>query len=58
MRKYEVYLTTGDTNYEFGDHIEIHEEGDYLTIVDEYDHITAMYVLANICGWREVERYD
>ena len=56
MRKYEVYLTTGDTNEEVGDHIEIHKDG-YLTIVDEYDHVTAMYVLANICGWYEVENW-
>lgn len=58
MRKYEVYLTTGETNEEIGDHIEMNETGGYLTIVDEYDHVTAMYVLANICGWYEVERYD
>lgn len=55
MRKYEVYLTTGDTNEEAGDHIELHKDDGYLTIVNEYDHITAMYVLANICGWCEVE---
>lgn len=55
MRKYEVYLTTGETNEEIGDHIELHKDDGYLTIVDEYDHVTAMYVLANICGWVEVK---
>ena len=55
MRKYKVYLTTGNIIEELGDHIEMHEDCGYLTIVNEYDHITAMYVIANICGWREVE---
>lgn len=55
MRKYVVYLATGNTNEDYGDHIEINETGGYLTIVNEYDHIVAMYVIANICGWREVE---
>ena len=52
MRKYKVYLTTGDT-------IEVEAErvdGGITTVsFCAKDRVVAMFVYENICGWCELE---
>jgi hypothetical protein len=52
MRDYEIYLYN-TTMYLSADHVEITPKDGYITFVKN-DQIIAMFVLANIYGWREV----
>lgn len=55
MRKYEIYLTTGDT-------IELEanvvERATNHCIFYAAERVVAMFIYENICGWCIVEEFD
>ena len=55
MRKYEVYLTTGNIIEVEGNVV---ERGTNHCIFYAAERVVAMFIYENICGWREVEVYD